>query len=106
MVMDLVWWREGDYMRKIKKWMEIHKQRRIYESGSLPPFLLVFGGDVEAIDHRWNRHGVGGDNVVSNCRSLHPVLSVCFTGVARGKPWARLDGRTPCPVDFFSFLFN
>lgn len=100
MVMDLVRWREGDYTRKIEKWMEIQKERRIYELGSLPPFLLVFGGDVEAIDHRWNQHGLGGDNVVSNCRSLHPGPVSLLHWSGKGKPWARLDGRTPCPVDY------
>ncbi|KAG6656433.1 probable galacturonosyltransferase-like 10 [Carya illinoinensis] len=100
MVMDLVRWREGDYTRKIEKWMEIQKERRIYELGSLPPFLLVFGGDIEAIDHRWNQHGLGGDNVVSNCRSLHPGPVSLLHWSGKGKPWARLDGRTPCPVDY------
>ncbi|CAB4275116.1 unnamed protein product [Prunus armeniaca] len=76
MVMDLVRWREGEYTKKIENWMEIQKERRIYELGSLPPFLLVFGGDVEAIHHRWNQHGLGG-----------------------GKPWSRLDLGMPCPVD-------
>lgn len=100
MVVDLVRWRQGDYTRKIEKWMEIQKERRIYELGSLPPFLLVFGGDVEAIDHRWNQHGLGGDNLVATCRSLHigPVSLMHWSG--KGKPWARLDGRTPCPVDY------
>ncbi|KAF5479525.1 hypothetical protein F2P56_000336 [Juglans regia] len=100
MVMDLVRWREGEYTRKIEKWMEVQKERRIYELGSLPPFLLVFGGDVEAIDHRWNQHGLGGDNVVSSCRSLHPGPVSLLHWSGKGKPWARLDGRTPCEVDY------
>ena len=100
MVMDLVRWREGDYTRKIEKWMEIQKERRIYELGSLPPFMLVFGGDVEAIDHRWNQHGLGGDNVVGNCRSLHPGPVSLLHWSGKGKPWARLDVRRPCPVDY------
>uniref|UniRef100_A0A5B7BLP9 Hexosyltransferase n=1 Tax=Davidia involucrata TaxID=16924 RepID=A0A5B7BLP9_DAVIN len=99
MVMDLVRWREGNYRRKIEQWMETQRERRIYELGSLPPFLLVFGGDVEAIDHKWNQHGLGGDNVVSSCRSLHPgpVSLVHWSG--KGKPWVRLDAGSPCPVD-------
>ncbi|ESR59675.1 hypothetical protein CICLE_v10015791mg [Citrus x clementina] len=100
MVMDLVRWREGDYMRKIEKWMRIQKERRIYELGSLPPFLLVFGGDVEAIDHRWNQHGLGGHNVENSCRNLHagPVSLMHWSG--KGKPWVRLDAKKPCPVDY------
>ena len=63
MVMDLVRWREGNFRRRIENWMELQRKRGIYDMGSLPPFLLVFGGNVEPIDHRWNQHGLGGDNV-------------------------------------------
>ncbi|XP_021297829.1 LOW QUALITY PROTEIN: probable galacturonosyltransferase-like 10 [Herrania umbratica] len=100
MVMDLARWREGDYTRKIERWMRIQKEKRIYELGSLPPFLLVFGGDVEAIDHRWNQHGLGGDNLVNSCRSLHPGPVSLLHWSGRGKPWVRLDAGRPCPVDF------
>lgn len=99
MVMDLVRWREGEYTKKIENWMEIQKERRIYELGSLPPFLLVFGGDVEAIHHRWNQHGLGGDNLVNSCRSLHPGPVSLLHWSGRGKPWSRLDLGMPCPVD-------
>ncbi|KAF8378347.1 hypothetical protein HHK36_029686 [Tetracentron sinense] len=99
MVMDLVKFREGNYRRRIEGWMELQKQRRIYELGSLPPFLLVFAGNVEAIDHRWNQHGLGGDNVLGSCRSLHPGPVSLLHWSGKGKPWARLDARTPCPLD-------
>lgn len=99
MVMDLVRWREGNYRKRIENWMEIQRKRRIYELGSLPPFLLVFAGNVEAIDHKWNQHGLGGDNVRGSCRSLHtgPVSLLHWSG--KGKPWVRLDARNPCPLD-------
>ncbi|KAK7381344.1 hypothetical protein VNO78_33971 [Psophocarpus tetragonolobus] len=100
MVMDLVRWREGDYTRKIEKWMEIQKERRIYKLGSLPPFLLAFGGDVEAIEHRWNQHGLGGDNVRHSCRTLHPGPVSLLHWSGKGKPWTRLDAKMPCSVDF------
>ncbi|XP_027922339.1 probable galacturonosyltransferase-like 10 [Vigna unguiculata] len=100
MVMDLWRWREGDYTRKIEKWMEIQKERRIYKLGSLPPFLLVFGGDVEAIDHRWNQHGLGGDNVRNSCRTLHSGSVSLLHWSGKGKPWTRLDAMKPCSVDF------
>ncbi|OVA14330.1 Glycosyl transferase [Macleaya cordata] len=99
MVMDLVRWREGNYRRRIEGWMELQKQKRIYELGSLPPFLLVFAGDVEAIDHRWNQHGLGGDNVVGSCRSLHPGPVSLLHWSGKGKPWTRLDAMNPCPLD-------
>ncbi|XP_043703336.1 probable galacturonosyltransferase-like 9 [Telopea speciosissima] len=100
MVMDLDRWREGNYLKKIEGWMQLQKQRRIYELGSLPPFLLVFAGDVEPINHQWNQHGLGGDNVVGSCRNLHPGGVSLLHWSGKGKPWARLDARKSCPVDF------
>ncbi|RZC80118.1 hypothetical protein C5167_042691 [Papaver somniferum] len=99
MVMDLKRFRQGNYRRRIEGWMELQKQKRIYELGSLPPFLLVFGGDVEAIDHRWNQHGLGGDNVKGSCRSLHPGPVSLLHWSGKGKPWTRLDSGNPCPLD-------
>lgn len=99
MLMDLVRWRKGGYTRKIERWMEIQKERRIYELGSLPPFLLVFGGEVDPIEHRWNQHGLGGDNVVNSCRRLHPGPVSLLHWSGKGKPWSRLDARKPCPID-------
>ncbi|KAE8669586.1 putative galacturonosyltransferase-like 6 [Hibiscus syriacus] len=100
MVMDLGRWRQGDYTREIERWMRIQKDKRIYELGSLPPFLLAFGGDVEAIDHRWNQHGLGGDNLVNSCRPLHPGPVSLLHWSGKGKPWVRLDANRPCSVDF------
>ncbi|KAL7607535.1 hypothetical protein Lser_V15G14760 [Lactuca serriola] len=99
MVMDMRKWRKGNYRRKIENWMEIQRKRRIYELGSLPPFLLVFAGNIEPIDHRWNQHGLGGDNVKGSCRSLHsgPVSLLHWSG--KGKPWVRHDEKRPCPLD-------
>ncbi|XWS68921.1 hypothetical protein CRYUN_Cryun04dG0134900 [Craigia yunnanensis] len=99
MVMDLVRWGEGNYRKRIENWMGIQRKRRIYELGSLPPFLLVFAGNVEAIDHRWNQHGLGGDNVRGSCRSLHPGPVSLLHWSGKGKPWVRLDARKPCPLD-------
>ncbi|KAL6960675.1 putative galacturonosyltransferase-like 10 [Sarracenia purpurea var. burkii] len=100
MVMDLGRWREGNYRERIEKWMEIQRrEKRIYELGSLPPFLLCFGGDVEPIDHRWNQHGLGGHNVRNSCRNLHPGPVSLLHWSGKGKPWTRLDGGFPCPID-------
>ncbi|MCL7023251.1 hypothetical protein MKW94_010429 [Papaver nudicaule] len=99
MIMDLVKWRAGNYTEKIEKWMELQKETRIYELGSLPPFLLVFGGDIEAIDHKWNQHGLGGDNVKGSCRLLHPGPVSLLHWSGKGKPWLRLDEGNPCPLD-------
>lgn len=100
MVMDLVKWREGNYRKRIENWMELQRQKRIYELGSLPPFLLVFAGHVEAIDHQWNQHGLGGDNVKGSCRPLHPGPVSLLHWSGKGKPWIRLDARKPCPLDY------
>ncbi|KAL6983592.1 putative galacturonosyltransferase-like 9 [Sarracenia purpurea var. burkii] len=100
MVMDLVKWREGHYRREIEKWMEVQRKRRIYELGSLPPFLLVFSGEVEAVDHRWNQHGLGGDNVKGSCRALHPGPVSLLHWSGKGKPWLRIEMKKPCAVDY------
>ncbi|KAL2559315.1 putative galacturonosyltransferase-like 9 [Forsythia ovata] len=100
MLMDLQKWREGNYRRKIENWMELQRKKRIYELGSLPPFLLVFGGNVEPIDHRWNQHGLGGDNVAGSCRSMHPGPVSLLHWSGKGKPWVRLDQKSPCPLDY------
>ena len=99
MFMDLVRWREGNFRKRIENWMEVQRKKRIYDLGSLPPFLLVFAGNVEAIDHRWNQHGLGGDNVRGSCRGLHPGPVSLLHWSGKGKPWVRLDEGKPCPLD-------
>ncbi|KAK8478028.1 hypothetical protein V6N13_001371 [Hibiscus sabdariffa] len=99
MVIDLDRWRKGDYTRKIEEWMEVQKRMRIYNLGSLPPFLLVFAGNIVPVDHRWNQHGLGGDNFRGLCRDLHPGPVSLLHWSGKGKPWARLDANRPCPLD-------
>ncbi|RWW25069.1 hypothetical protein GW17_00010617 [Ensete ventricosum] len=106
MVLDLVRWRRAGYTRRIERWMEVQKSGaapsgagRIYELGSLPPFLLVFAGHVAPIEHRWNQHGLGGDNVRGSCRDLHPGHVSLLHWSGSGKPWVRLDSNRPCPLD-------
>ncbi|XP_019163755.1 PREDICTED: probable galacturonosyltransferase-like 7 [Ipomoea nil] len=99
MVIDLAKWRRLGYTKRIERWMEIQKTNRIYELGSLPPFLLVFAGEVAPIEHRWNQHGLGGDNVRGSCRNLHPGPVSLLHWSGSGKPWLRLDSRKPCPLD-------
>ncbi|TYH78847.1 hypothetical protein ES332_D03G018000v1 [Gossypium tomentosum] len=99
MVIDLQKWREGDYTIKIIEWMELQKRKRIYELGSLPPFLLVFAGTIAPVDHRWNQHGLGGDNYRGLCRNLHPGRVSLLHWSGKGKPWVRLDANRPCPLD-------
>lgn len=100
MVIDLYKWRRVRYTKRIERWMEVQKSVRIYELGSLPPFLLVFAGHVAPIDHRWNQHGLGGDNVHGSCRDLHPGPISLLHWSGSGKPWSRLDAKTPCPLDY------
>ncbi|CAN6176440.1 unnamed protein product [Urochloa humidicola] len=100
MVMDVAKWRLGGYTRRVEEWMAVQKQKRIYHLGSLPPFLLVLAGDIKAVDHRWNQHGLGGDNMEGKCRSLHPGPISLLHWSGKGKPWLRLDSRKPCTVDY------
>ncbi|GLJ09658.1 hypothetical protein SUGI_0113570 [Cryptomeria japonica] len=99
MVIDLMKWRLNNFTKKIEHWMEVQKEKRIYELGSLPPFLLVFAGNVEPVDHRWNQHGLGGDNVNGSCRNLHPGPVSLLHWSGKGKPWLRIDAKDPCPLD-------
>lgn len=99
MVIDLWKWREGKCTERLEAWMRTQKLYRIYELGSLPPFLLVFAGDVEGVDHRWNQHGLGGDNLQGLCRNLHPGPVSLLHWSGKGKPWRRIDARRPCPLD-------
>ncbi|XP_057421284.1 probable galacturonosyltransferase-like 1 [Lotus japonicus] len=99
MVVDLSRWRAGNYVTEIREWMELQKRMRIYELGSLPPFLLVFAGRITPVDHRWNQHGLGGDNFRGLCRDLHPGPVSLLHWSGKGKPWARLDANRPCPLD-------
>ncbi|XP_051179075.1 probable galacturonosyltransferase-like 1 [Lolium perenne] len=99
MVLDLPRWRRAGYTAQIEGWMQLQKRVRIYDLGSLPPFLLVFAGRIAAVEHRWNQHGLGGDNYRGLCRGLHagPVSLLHWSG--KGKPWDRLDAGRPCPLD-------
>ncbi|KAF5445045.1 hypothetical protein F2P56_034128 [Juglans regia] len=99
MVIDLDRWRDEDYTTRIEEWMELQKRMRIYELGSLPPFLLVFAGNIASVDHKWNQHGLGGDNFRGLCRDLHPGPVSLLHWSGKGKPWARLDANRPCPLD-------
>ncbi|KAK7264555.1 hypothetical protein RJT34_32164 [Clitoria ternatea] len=100
MVMDVDKWRKEGYTKKVEEWMAVQKQqKRIYHLGSLPPFLLVLAGNIKGVDHRWNQHGLGGDNFEGKCRSLHPGPISLLHWSGKGKPWLRLDSRKPCIVD-------
>ncbi|MCO5610169.1 hypothetical protein L7F22_064404 [Adiantum nelumboides] len=99
MVMDLDMWRFWGYTKAIEDWMEVQKSVRIYELGSLPPFLLVFAGDVQPIEHQWNQHGLGGDNFEGLCRTLHPGPVSLLHWSGKGKPWVRLGSGRPCALD-------
>ncbi|KAL3831008.1 hypothetical protein ACJIZ3_019810 [Penstemon smallii] len=99
MVIDLIKWREFNFTKKLEYWMRIQKRHRIYELGSLPPFLLVFAGNVEGVEHRWNQHGLGGDNIEGLCRDLHPGPVSLLHWSGKGKPWLRLDAKRACTLD-------
>ncbi|KAK4382014.1 putative galacturonosyltransferase-like 6 [Sesamum angolense] len=106
MVIDLHKWRMSGYTQKLEMWIEIKRKERIYELGSLPSLLLVFAGNIEGIEHRWNRHGLGGDNVNGSCRGLHPGPVSLLHWSGGGKPWLRLDSGRPCPLDMLWFHYD
>lgn len=63
--------------------MALQKQKRIRRLGSLPPILLVFVGNIKAVEHTWYQHGLSGDNFEGNCRVLHPRPISLLIGVAK-----------------------
>ncbi|KAK9948689.1 hypothetical protein M0R45_004254 [Rubus argutus] len=68
-------------------------------NSGLTSILLVFAGNIASVDHRWNQHGLGGDNFRGLCRDLHPGPVSLLHWSGKGKPWVRLDSNRPCPLD-------
>ncbi|KAI4365666.1 hypothetical protein MLD38_021631 [Melastoma candidum] len=66
---------------------------------SLPP-LLELADNIKVVNHRWNQHGLEGDNIEGKCKSLHPGPISLLRWSGKGKPWLRLDSRKPCNVDY------
>ena len=54
-------WRKHNITDKLLYWMNVQKygSERIYRLGSLPPFLLVFSGDLKSVEREWNLHDLG-----------------------------------------------
>ena len=73
--------------------------RHIWLLETLLPFLLVFAGHVAPIEHRWNQHGLGDDNIKGSCHDLHPSLVSLLHWSGSGKPWLRLNSNPPCELD-------
>ncbi|KAE8656582.1 putative galacturonosyltransferase-like 1 [Hibiscus syriacus] len=51
---------------------------------SRPTLLQLFAGNIVPVDHRWNQHGLGGDNYRGLCRDLHPGPVSLLHGVEKG----------------------
>ncbi|MCD7449833.1 hypothetical protein HAX54_001749 [Datura stramonium] len=86
MVIDLKKWRQVGYTKQIEKWMNIQKINRIYELGSMPPYLLLFAGNITPIDHKWNRHGLGSDKITAGTVTWTAFRRVSSTGAAPASP--------------------
>lgn len=99
MLINLDRWRQTECTAILEYWMEVQKEQHIYELGSLPPLLLTFAGDIQAIDSRWNQHGLGGDILKGDCRPTRNEPASLLHWSGGGKPWQRLDVHRPCPVD-------
>ncbi|KAG0627051.1 hypothetical protein M758_2G170500 [Ceratodon purpureus] len=99
MLINLDRWRKTECTAILEYWMEVQKEQHIYELGSLPPLLLTFAGDIQAIDRRWNQHGLGGDILKGDCRPTRNEPASLLHWSGGGKPWQRLDIHQPCPVD-------
>lgn len=56
----------------------------------LPPFLLLFAGHVAPIEHRWNQHGLRGDNV-REVAQIYSTPILLFYWSDLGKPWEKFN---------------
>mmetsp|Transcript_13948 Transcript_13948/g.39492 ORF Transcript_13948/g.39492 Transcript_13948/m.39492 type:complete len:619 (+) Transcript_13948:121-1977(+) len=92
-------WRSKDSTKKLLHWMAVQKSSPVplYTLGSLPPFLLVFAGEVAKMGMAWNEHDLG-----CSC-SVIPVPSKAklLHWSCAGKPWRRLRDGAPCSIDTF-----
>lgn len=92
-------WLAHNVTQKLLHWMDVQKHggERIYRLGSLPPFLLVFSGNLKSVDRNWNLHDLGcGCNV-----RVDPKVAKLLHWSCDGKPWRRLEGKSgkPCSND-------
>ncbi|KAL9670410.1 hypothetical protein QQ045_007962 [Rhodiola kirilowii] len=70
-----------------------------FTSYSMPLFLLVFVGSLVPVDHRWNQHGLDGDNYRGLCRDSHPGR-VSLLGQAVGEDRVRACVSARCALGF------
>ncbi|KAJ8422613.1 hypothetical protein Cgig2_000238 [Carnegiea gigantea] len=84
MILDVNKWRKEGYTQRVEEWMVIQKQKRMYNLGSLPPFLLIFAGNIKTsflID------GINMDLVgitlKANVEAFIPVRLVCSIRVEK-----------------------
>ncbi|KAK3265245.1 hypothetical protein CYMTET_26060 [Cymbomonas tetramitiformis] len=99
MLFDTKRWLAHNVTQKLLHWMDVQKHggERIYRLGSLPPFLLVFSGNLKSVDRTWNLHDLGcGCNV-----RVDPKVAKLLHWSCDGKPWRRLEGKSgkPCSND-------
>jgi lipopolysaccharide biosynthesis glycosyltransferase len=91
MLFDTAKWRQHDITSKLLRWMNVQKEgaERIYRLGSLPPFLLVFSGNLKAVEREWNIHDLG-----CGCQvHVDPRKAKLLHWSCDGKPWRRLEVR-------------
>lgn len=98
MMADLVQWRLFGATAKLLHWMDVNRDNKIYSLGSLPPFLLVFAGNITSLDRSWNTHDLG-----CGCQTkINPLKVQILHWSCDGKPWRRLysnKGKKACTVD-------
>eukprot|EP00873_Tetraselmis_striata_P042478 jgi/Tetstr1/462742/TSEL_000702.t1 len=99
MVVNPAAWRKAKATEELLRWMKVQKASSVplYTLGSLPPFLLVFAGQVASIGKAWNEHDLGCNcgviPVPSKARLLHWSCG--------DKPWRRIKSGAPCVIDSY-----
>jgi len=89
-------WRAMKATNKLLYWMQTQKASAapLYTLGSLPPFLLVFAGQVAHVSRAWNEHDLG-----CNCAVLAPGKAHLMHWSCGDKPWRRIRSGAPCLID-------
>lgn len=60
--------------------------------------------NIKPVNHRWNQHGLEGDNIEGIYRNLHPGPISSLSLEREGKPWLRSEARKPCALLILGLL--
>ena len=75
-------WREQNVTEQVRFWMNINRERALYQHGSQPPLLLSVGDKYERFDLSWNVDGAGFRRI--QAKVLKKAKIIHWTGGKKG----------------------